>query len=213
MLAPLDYRPAGFAPEGFRPDNAARHELLRRDTRTGPDTLVASFGPGVAISQVVTGTPNSEAFYWVRVVNRCGTPDADAVARRLRRVAFDDQGELILPVPNAPRALALSLYAGGGVRARWRYVGTFEETPPAGFLVYVATGSTPHDFNAPAHTVGAARSGIQDLGTFPDGTVVRVVVRSRSAEGAIEDNTVEVTTVADATAPAPVLASELEVLR
>lgn len=212
MLAPLDFTPAGFDPEGFEPDNAARHELLRRDTPDGADSLVAVFGPGVAISQVVTDAPGSVAYYHLKAYNRCGTPDDFGVARGLRRVAFDDQGNLILPVPNAPRALALELYAGGGVRARWRYQGTFEETPPAAFLVYVATGATPHDFSTPTHTLPAARSSIQDLGVFADGTLVRVVVRAQSESGAIEDNQDEATITADATAPQPVQASSLEVL-
>lgn len=214
---PAFYLPPRYLPSGepdsasYWPDDARRHEVYTRPTRDGADTLVATVWPGDDPEVVITGAPSTERFVWVRAFNRLDKPDAEDVAPKLRRVAFDAAGELILPVPNAPINLTLAPAAGGKILATWSYNSFGQETPPASYHVYVATGVAAFNFTTPDQVVSSSgrvlgrtiTTAAVPTGAFAHGTVVRVVVRAvgEPGVGAEENNTTEATATADAVAP------------
>ena len=184
----------------------AGYEVYHRADIAGADTLVGSVSSS-QLSHTLTGlAPDSIGYCWVLPRSRCGVGNDQGVSRRLRRVAMDGAADLIPPAPNTPYGLALQLGAGGQVTATWRYRGDGAEAPAAKFQVYVALDVAPFDFNTPAHTVATVSAGSrQDLGSFPDGTTVRCVVRAATAGDILETNTMEASAVAAANPPiAPV---------
>jgi hypothetical protein len=165
------------------------------------DELVAVAPSGVASVTLTGFAPSSEQ--WVRVVavNRCGVPDEEPI--RLERVAFGAAGNLILPVPNATTGLRLVAGSSGGVVASWAYIPTGQAVAPTLFNLYITTGGAAFDFGSPDAQVSYAdvlrfSSGV---GTFADGELVRVIVRSRSADGAEEPNSREASVRARVQAP------------
>lgn len=188
----------------------AGYNVYVRSTINGSDTLV-QFVPKLTEELVVDGLANdSVQWYHVKAVTACAVEDVEPI--RLKRVAFDSAGNLILPVPNAPVGLVLTLGAGGQVTASWRYIDQNQCAAPTQFNVYVATGATPFDYDTVDHVVSFANRDrfTQDLGTFADTTVVRVVVRAQASSGAEEDNTTAVQVTADAAAPDPANAITVE---
>ncbi len=203
---PPSYVPVGFWPGGYLPTASAAgvyHVISQPTPDIGAIKTTLAVLPAGTTQYLLSGTPNSEQWVYIRAVNACGVPDADPIRPKLRRVAFDASGNLIPDAPNAPKGLRLSVGAGGLVAARWTYIPTGQMAPPSAFNVYVTTGALPFDYNTPAATVpatGAREYSYSD--TFADGTTVRVVVRAVSAAGGEESNTAEVSTIADAQAPA-----------
>lgn len=177
-----------------------RHELYKRATKTGTDSLVAVLAPDAAMF-LFTGPSSSKCWVWVRAVSACGVGDGENPAAKLVRVAFDAAGNLILPVPNTPINQRLVLGAGGQVSLSFSSGRGNEAAPAVVFNVYVATGVAPFDFGTVNQTSLGGRTAAVDLGTFAHGTTVRAVVRAEAATGAEEDNTNEVSAVADAQAP------------
>ena len=215
MMFPADLWPAGLLPEGLTPDDASRYEVLRH----ADGQLLAAVLPGSS-SAVVTGPSGSTAEVFVRVFNRVNLPDHDNELFDLRRIAFDDQGDLLQPAPAPPRNLQLTPGPGGRITATWQHRGaTFGGLPaPAEFRVYTAVAPASIDYAAAGLTVAAppyAGSTSADLGTFAHGSQVRVVVRAATAAelGGVEDtNTDEAVAIADATAPATAVVTRLEVV-
>lgn len=123
---------------------------------------------------------------------------------RLRRVAFDGDGNLIEPTPNAPIGLRVQALADGEMRALWHYATFAQAAPPEVFNVFVTTDEAPFDFDDADHQVDASstRQYSVDLGPFVHDTLVRVVVRAVASGGASEINTTEAEAVADDQAPA-----------
>lgn len=197
-------------PRGFFPDDASRYEVMRR-VSGGDDVVSAVLEPGT-IQASLTGVDNSDEDYYVRVYNRCNLPDQDPIELDLKRVAFDNDGDLILPVPPAPTGLSLVAGPGGLVTAKWVKLNRRGRTNAQSFNVYFATGATPIDFTTVSATSsGGGRPVSQALGTFAHGTTVRVVVRAVSADGTEETNTIEASVVADAQAPDAVASLSVEV--
>jgi len=185
------------------------YHVYQRPTRNATDTLVAIVPANVATVDLDGYADGSEQFVQARAVSRCGVEDTAGL--RLRRVAFGDVGDLILPTPNPPVGLKLERGADGEVNAVWAYRTDRQPAAPAQFNVYVATGVASIDYGSIDHTVTAsgARRYTKSLGTFPDGTQVRCGVRSQAASGAEDPNRATAVTVADALAPDP--AQELTV--
>lgn len=212
LLWPHDLWPKGFQPLGLYPDDARRYEVMRY-VAGGNDVLVAAVAPGTQ-EQLITGADNSDEQYYVRARNRINLADRDPIQPDLRRIAFDDDGDLILPPPGPCRNLQLIALAGGEVKAQWTQDSATRFGQPAAvaFNFYVATGATPIDFDTVTTTsTSTGRPRSQSLGTFADATTVRCVVRAVSAQGVEETNTVEASVVADASAPDAVTALTLEV--
>ncbi|MCC6679856.1 MAG: hypothetical protein IT445_03040 [Phycisphaeraceae bacterium] len=209
ILLPVSFLPPRFLPLGFMPDDGRRYHVYTRETIDGEDTLLDTIpaSGGEDYELVVTGDPDSEQFIHVVAVNRLGREDGRTARPRLRRVAFDSAGDLILPAPNVPVDVSLVLGANGNVTVRFRYSSQFQEVAPEVFNVYVAEGVAAMSFVTPADT--ASYSAGQhyyeiDLGEFAHGTTVRVVVRAQAAaaDGSVETaNTDEVSAVADDLAP------------
>ena len=179
---------------------SAAYEIYRRDTLSGESVFVDAVD-SATLSYTVTGlVADSIAYYHIEAVSECGVRSELQVTARLRRVAMDGSNQLIPPAPNAPHGLTLKQRAGGQVIAFWRHSNGNGEVDVANFNIYVATGVDPFNFTTPAYTVGKAVLK-QDLGSFANGTTVRVVVRAEDTAGTEETNTNEATTAADAAAP------------
>ena len=175
------------------------------------DVLAATTEPGTT-QATLTGADNSDEDYYVRVYNCRNLADQDPIELDLKRVAFDDNGDLILPVPPAPTGLSLVAGPGGLVTANWVTLNRRGRITAQRFTVYVATGATPIDFTTVSATSsGGGRPVSQALGTFAHGTTVRAVVRAVSADGDEEANTIEASVVADALAPEAVASLSVEV--
>ena len=211
---PATFRPARFRPDGFRPDDARGYKVFSRPTPSGPDTLLAFIRHDEPLQHLVTGTPGSQVFIHIKPVSRLGVTPKRQVRGRLRRLAFDDAGNLILPAPNAVRGLALENAGGGEVFASWQYIAAEQEAAPSLFNIYTATGAGAMDFTTAAATAtGGRRTSKVSLGVFAHGTTVRATVRAETASGAEEKNTVEASIVVDAQAPAGVTSMSVEVSR
>ncbi len=181
------------------------YRIYTRTNRDAPSVLLASVPAGTA-SYDMTGLANGSIRYaHVKAVSACDVEDDDAVGKRkLVRVEIDDNGDLVGAVPNRPIQLRLERLASGRIVAEWTYHDAGQSIEPSAFNVYVATGSSAFDFDTPTHTVSylkGKQSFSQDLGTFADGTQVRVVVRARSSANNEESNQVTATATSDATAP------------
>lgn len=191
---------------GLEGGPAPGYRVYRRSTVDGALTLATSTSADV-LDVAVAGDSPSEAWYTVRAVTPCGVEDLDPAGPKQVRVAFDGDGDLLLPAPNAPIELALIRYAGGGLKATWAYSPRNEAVAPAEFELFVddaGGGSPSFDYATPDHTVTytGARYFEQDLGTFADALVVRVAVRAVSAAGTSDLNTAYAERAADASAPA-----------
>jgi|GEM_PF-3156173 len=206
--APLSIEIALVPPDG----ETGAYRIYKRTTIDGADTLIATIS-SIHQQQVLTGFSN-ESVQWIHVkaVSRCGVEDAEPI--RLKLIAFDADGNLILPVPSAPLGLRLDCGADGLVTARWTYLTNGQGAAPALFNVYVAVDADEIDLLNPTDTVtfSAARNFILSLGTFDHDQVVKVIVRSEAASGAEERNEIEVSTTADAQAPTPATAMQVEVV-
>lgn len=212
-------RPANFRPDNFRPDNFApglggaptpggHYHVVSQPT---PDIDAVKTTHAVLDAGTLEYTFGGEAdtVYWVYivVVSACGVPDGEAVRPKLRRIAFDGDGNLIPDVPNAPRNLYCVAGAAGLVTAHWQYEPTGQMTAPATFNIYTTTGATPFDFDTPAGSVTFTGARSYSFGaTFADGVTAKFVVRAVSsvgkASGGEEPNTTEASAVADTQAPA-----------
>lgn len=180
----------------------ARYELLRRDTPSGADTLVAVLPAGTLTHTVEGLADDSVGYYWVRAVSGCNVRDNMPVSGRLRRVALEGDGDLIDPAPNAPYNVRLVQGPSGLVTARWAYRPDGAEAVATKFHVYYATGASAISYASPDFTVSTvAQDNSQALGTFANGTAVKCVVRAVTAGDVEETNTNEATGTADAAAP------------
>lgn len=97
-----------------------------------------------ANSIVIVGQslPASSQWWYVRrkVKGCCGLESDDSVPCKVRIGA---DGQMIGNAPNPPVDLTAELMAGGRVRLRWRYVPGGQDTPAAGFAVYVQMADIP----------------------------------------------------------------------
>lgn len=209
LMFPTEFWPAGFWPQTLFPGDARRYEVMRRVTG-GDDVLVASAGPG-ELQAVVAGIDNSAENFYVCAYNRVNLPDRDPIDGDLRLIAFDTEGDLIVPVPSAVRDLRLVAKAGGMVTAEWEQRSRRGTPAAASFNVYVATEMDDVIFTTPTHAgvVSVSRPRSLSLGTFLHGTVVKTVVRAVSADGAEETNTNQATATADSQSPAAVTVTSL----
>ncbi len=175
-------------------------EVYKRETRSGVSSFVEAV-PDTVLTYTVTGLlANSIQYFHIEAVSECGIRSVLSPITRLRRVAMDADNELIPPTPNAPYGVKLTLRAGGGITASWQHSDDNGEADAASFNVYVATGATAMDYTTPDHTVSVPTQS-QDLGTFANDTIVRVVVRAVTSGGDEETNTTEYSATADAAAP------------
>jgi hypothetical protein len=211
-------RPANFRPDGYRPGSFApalagvgaggKYHVISQPT---PDadavkTTLAILDAGT-LQYTLTGTPDSERWVYIRAVSACGVGDGEPIRPKLRRVAFDGDGNLIPDVPNEPRNLYCVAGAAGLVTAYWQYEPTGHMVAPATFNIYTTSGATPFDFDTPAGSVTFTGARGYSFGaTFGDGVTAKFVVRAVSsvgkASGGEEPNTTEASAVADTQAPA-----------
>jgi len=95
-------------------------------------------------SVVITGQnlPASSKWRYVRrkVKGCCGLESEDSVPCKVR---IDSSGQMIGNAPNPPVDLTAELLAGGRVRLRWRYVSSGQDTPAAGFAIYIRLADIP----------------------------------------------------------------------
>lgn len=198
---PIEFRPLGFRPDGFLPPQRPGYRVITQPTADigSPQTHLAHLVPGTT-QYLLTGAPNTTRWVFVRAVSACAIHDDEPVRPKLRRVAFDALGALILDVPNAPIGLRLTPGPGGLVTAHWAYNRSGQMVPPESFNIYTTTGATPFDFNTPAGNVKPSQ-GNSFGATFAHGTLARFVVRAVSAAGGEEPNTDEQSVAADAMAP------------
>jgi hypothetical protein len=210
-MTTLTGRPTGFRPDGFRPDNftpqanaaaPGGYTVFSQPTAdvNAVKTELASLPLGTT-TYLLTGTPGSVQWLYIRAISACGVADDEPIRPKLRRVAFDALGALIPDVPNAPIGLTLKAGPGGLVTATWAYIDIGQMAPPAGFNIYTTTGVTPFDYNTPAGNVTPSR-GMSFGAAFAHGTLARFVVRAATAAGDEEPNTTEKSITADAVAPA-----------
>jgi len=210
---PLTFRPVGFRPRNFRPDSLAGYKVLGRSTRNGSDSLLAYLPPGSTGYTFSGGGANSERFVHVQAVTRCGIEQPPG---RLRRVAFDANGDLIGAAPNAPATVRAYALAGGELEVAWSYFNQHEEVSPASFNVYTDGGSgNGVDYNNAVANVSFdanKREQTASVGTFAGGTTVEVGVRAVASGGAEETNTQTATATADASAPTAVTNITTEII-
>jgi len=201
--------PARSWPPHAWPDDAAGYKVLSRPTPGGAETLIAFLPPGTTQYTFTGGAPNSVRYLRVVAVTSCNIEQTDPVGPGLRRVAFDANGDLVLPAPNAPYALKLNPQSGGGVQAEWAFNPQNQDVAPSTFNIYTNAGSGAVDYTAPAATLSysVARRYQNSVGTFAHGATVKVAVRAEGTNGVEETNTTEVTITADAQAPDPVSAA------
>ncbi len=209
-LALLHHHGLALAAVTFPPG----YRVYTRQYPNSSSVLVDSV-PAGTLQYDLTGLANaSSRWAHVRAVSSCNVEDNEPLnSRKLLRVAIDDDGDLIAPVPNKPVGLTLIRTSGGGVTARWQYIDHGQRIAPSVFNVYVAGGVNVFDFSTPTHTVsytGGSRFS-QALGTFAHDTKVRVVVRARSAANNAETNVDVATVIADALAPDAVDSINVEV--
>lgn len=211
--SPENFWPPGFMPTGFSPplSGAGAGGTYLVYSQPTPDvdavkTLVAEVEAGTT-QYLFEGDADSVQWLFVRVVSACGVADGEPVRPKLRRVAFDSEGNLIPDVPKAPHGLHCVVGAAGLVTARWAYDPTGQMAAPATFNVYTTSGATPFDFDTPAGSV-AYTPGQRDLSygaTFDHGVTAKFVVRAVTsigkASGGEEPNTTEASAIADAQAP------------
>lgn len=177
------------------------YEVWRRD-RPGAASVFVEAVPPESLSCTVTGlVANSVGYYHIEAISGCNIRSTISPQSRLRRGAMDVDNQLIQPAPNAPHAFTLTADAGGEVIATWDYRAANAEAKLAGFNLYVTTGADPFDYPSVDHALGQSVRR-HSLGTFPHGTTVRAVVRSRGVAGVEETNTNEQSAVAGAVAPA-----------
>jgi hypothetical protein len=137
-----------------------------------------------------------------RIKNCCELQSLDSPVCIVR---IGDDGEIRGDMPNPPTDLIAEGMAGGKIRLRWRYSAASQETPPAGFAIFVSDSDTPWDFDDP---VGLVESGIGRNNSFSwtsaamtHGKLYRFIVRAYSATGELSQNTNEVSFAADAVGP------------
>lgn len=200
-----NFFPPGMFALGFFQDDDTRHEVYSRPTKTGTDTLVGVLWPadisGAGGEMLITGADDSEQYVYARAFTACNVRDNESELTKLRRVAFDGDGNLITPVPNAPVGRVLTLGPGGLITLTWSYNALAQEVAPATFRVYIDAG-LGFDFDAPDAIVAATGGiGYSSQATFAHGTATSWIVRSVSADGAEETNAIEVSATADAQAP------------
>ncbi len=205
-VRPVGYWPDNFIPDGYVPLAAAAspegYLVMSQPTADvgAVKTQLTHLPPGTS-QYLLTGTPDTARWVFIRAVSACAVGDGEPVRTKLRRVAFDSLGALVLDVPNSPHGLHLTVGAGGLVTARWAYSRAGQAVAPASFNIYTATGGDSFDFNTPAGNVKP--SGGNSFGAaFAHGTLARFVVRAVSAAGGEEPNTTEAQATADAQAPA-----------
>lgn len=193
------------------PASGGGYNVYRRALIDGADEFIA-FVPAGTEQFLATGLPDSEQWFHVKALTRCGVEDIEPV--RIKRVAFDADGNLILPVPNAPIGLTVVCGASGAMSARWMYIPNSQGAAPALFNVYVGTDEDDVDLLDPVETVAYSGSRVftASLGTFDHGTVVHVIVRAEAASGAEERNVTTASGIADAEAPTPATALDVEVI-
>lgn len=210
MLAfPITSWPVRAWPQNAWPDDARSYWIYQRPTPTGPDTLLVTLPPGTS-SYALTGEPNSEAFVYARAMSACGVLDNESLARKLKRVAFDGDGNFIAPVPNAPFGLHLVVKAGGVISVKFGHSNNRADVDADHFQLYVGTDGGEL---VAGDTIAASggRSYSIDLDAEAHGTLVTVRVRAVAASGAEEQNDVRVSAVADDQAPAAPTGLSVEV--
>lgn len=152
------------------------------------DVLVGrSDGPSAAVTTFpwVGHVAGTEYQYGLSVVGAGGV--ADTAGASVVRAAFDENGALIGPAPNAVGALAVEPLSGGRFVLRWTYDETDQEAAPTAFHVYNDVGS----FGAINYEVVVAtvayhlRRGYFDWTSeaFADGSRVTWAVRAVSTAG------------------------------
>lgn len=212
LWRPPQFRPVGWRPRDFRPSDARSYWLYQRPSPTGPDTVLAVLAPGTDEYEL-SGDPNSEVYVYPRTMSRCGVFDNEPIPPKIQRVAFDGNGDLILPVPNAPTGLRVVPLAGGELEARWGYASSGQAAAPAQFNVYRSTDGGATFALVESVSATGARRYSHSVGTFAHEQLVIVRVRAASADGAEEQNTADVAAIADAEAPAAPQGMSWEVQR
>ncbi|MEO0966691.1 MAG: hypothetical protein AAFY08_16485, partial [Planctomycetota bacterium] len=108
----------------------AAYLVYERPTRQAPaggDTLVATLAADATGYRYTGGAPGTQRFAYVRAVGCSGVPDIEPAWPKLRRIAFDADGALVLPAPNTPHALSVEPAAGGRLRVRFAYAPAGQE--------------------------------------------------------------------------------------
>jgi len=155
-------------------------------------------------SQVSVANQNLPAetrwHYIRRQVSGCGLESDDSAACV---VVIDAAGNMLGKTPNPPLDLSIERLSNARFKLRWRYVRLGEETAPAGFRVYMDSGSG-FDFESPVATVENRLGGPGEFNwtsePLVDGQLYKFAVRSYTDE-AESYNTNYVAAVADAQGP------------
>jgi hypothetical protein len=155
--------------------------------------------PAPTAQTVITGTADSRQWASVKARQRHGIVDIEP--HRPVLVAFDGDGNLLDPVPNAPRGIVLT-QAAGVVTVSWQYSSSGEMVAVGTFAIYQAVdGDVVYDTPVATVTASGRRAYSRSLGTFDNGAVVKVAVRARDADGNEEQNTVVATLTVATTQP------------
>lgn len=151
--------------------------------------------PGSQITEALTGRPitDGDLFYAVRGVGPLGIED-DADPPDATKVTLID-GEVQLPVPNAPLLLSVEPAKGGDVLIRCIIDNYAGQVPAASLSIYTDGGlGEGVDWETPVGDPIAVGSGrvmvrvVRDFG-LEHGDTVEVGLRAKSAQDAEETNT------------------------
>jgi hypothetical protein len=143
--------------------------------------------------------------YVRRQVSNCGLEGPASPACVVR---IDSAGDMIGNCPNPPLQLTIERLAGAKLKLRWRYTPMSEEAKPAGFRIYMDSGSG-FDFGSPTATVQYGLGGTGEFSwtsdALTDGQLYKFCVRSyRTSPDAESQNTDYVSAVADSQGPAAI---------
>lgn len=119
-------------------------------------------------------------------------------------VAIDENGDMVLPTPNAPHNVTLEKLGGGKLRVRWLYSRTNQQIAPSGFFIYIDADGSGFDLSTPDGTKryqsGSGRFKF-DTPAYAHNTLLRVLVRSYRTAGGISQNTRAASEPVDAQGP------------
>ena len=120
-------------------------------------------------------------------------------------IVLDGNGADITNRPAPPAGLRAFATAGGGVRVEWSYPPTRGPGTPAGFHVYIGTGTPNYaaPVSAVPYSTGILSRFVANLAGLSGGTTYAIGVRSFNAV-AEEANTATVSVTADSAGPLPV---------
>jgi hypothetical protein len=163
-------------------------------------------GESVEIGGQDLGISSSWSFVR-RQVSGCGLESSDSP---VCIVVTDADGEMQPLVPNAPVDLAASQAAGGKVVLTWRYNSMNEQIKPAGFHIYIDSGSG-FDLETPAGDIRyGGFEGRWTSEALVHGQSYSFIVRAYSQYGE-EENSNSIDAVPDAVGPAVIETIEVSV--